>query len=106
MLALLDTGADYCCFPKNIVESTGSVLKSGVKSELDGLGGLTDAWSHKFNLSILSSDGATVIFKKKEIDVKCVETENLPPIIGIMDFLIDLKIIFNFSTKKFLIYTP
>lgn len=105
-LALLDTGADYCCFPKRTVSGTGSDLKNGVKDKMNGLGGESDVWKHKFRIHLLHPNMKTVIFKSKEIDVRCVENQKLPPILGIMDFMLNLNIRFHFGSKKVLIYTP
>ena len=108
-MALLDTGADACCFPKHVAEATGHDLKhidviTSINGGLSGTG--VSTWKHSFVIELLSPDRKTAVWKNKKALIDCVDHDNLPPLLGCVDFLSFLKITFNYKTSRIIIELP
>ncbi len=106
VMALLDTGADKCLFPKTIADQLGVAdFKADAIStdEMQGVGeNKIPVWVHRFKIDLMSPDRKTTVWKGKEVDVACVEHNNIPAILGFNNFMTHFKITFNHATKKIL----
>lgn len=106
VFALLDTGADHCVFPKLVAEQLGLDLKINHcgRETMQGLSGSKiDIWKHNFKIELLSADRSKVIWRGSENKIACVEHDNIPPILGFINFMCHFKVVFNHSTKKILL---
>lgn len=109
VIGLLDTGADDNLFPEFIASNTGHNLKaSGVISNINqGVGqSQVPTWKHTFIIELLSPDRTKIIWKSKQSLISCVDHNNAPPLLGCSGFLINMKITFNYTTKKIIIEIP
>lgn len=101
-MAIIDTGADKCAFPKFAADSTGHILKGkGVKSSFNGgiSGTKTNTWKHTFRIGILDPLAQNVLKMSGEILVDCFEHNNAPLLLGGNDFLIDLRVSFDYPNQ-------
>ncbi len=109
VMALLDTGADANCFPAHIANMTGHDLKhadveTNINSGVDG--GTTSTWKHSFKISLLEHGTQKIAWTTKTILIDCVDHDNMPPLLGCLGFLCELKITFNYKTSKIIIELP
>lgn len=106
---LLDTGADSCLFNRFIANETHHNLQGdGVESDItNGVGEETvTVWKHTFNISLLSPDQLSVVWKSDNLLVGCLEHNEIPPILGFEDFLSNFKITFDYLTMEIIIEFP
>jgi Retroviral aspartyl protease len=103
--ALLDTGADECIFTLTPVIQAGLDLKSSTKTkEMQGVGkDKIMTWYHPFKVAILKPDLKTVFWSSKEIEVACVDHDNIVPILGFTNLLYHFKLTFNYSSRKLML---
>ncbi|CAN5278595.1 hypothetical protein BH10PSE19_BH10PSE19_22360 [soil metagenome] len=111
VMALLDTGADACLLPKYIADGTGHDLKNSdaICNKTVGAGGQPiNTWGHTFDIELLYSQNNSYqsVWKSKKTIIECVEHNNIPPLLGVQNFLKDLKITFNYPTNKIIIELP
>ncbi len=99
--ALLDTGADACVIPRNISDAVGHDFDgNGVKSEITcGVSGETSTYKHTFILQLYDGSRKDIIWSSGEILVNCVDTDGLPPLIGVRNFLKDFEVTINYPEK-------
>ena len=109
VMALLDTGADTNCFPAYIPLSTGHDLKNpdaetSINSKIEGT--TTQIWRHTFRIHLLDTVTKKTVWKTQHVLVDCVDHDNMPPLLGCIGFLSELKITFNYKTGKIIIELP
>ncbi len=107
--ALLDTGADANCFPAHIATGTGHDLKhadahTSVSTGVEGSN--VQTWKHTFKISLLDPKTLKPVWTTKRILVDCVDHNNMPPLLGTVGFLSELKITFNYKTSKIIVEVP
>jgi hypothetical protein len=105
--ALLDTGADGSCFPAVIANVTGHNLKGdGVESAINfGIGGSkVNAYKHTFIIQLLSKDRMSVLWTSKPILVDCLDHNNIPPILGSIDFHKHFNMEFNYKKWQIVVH--
>ncbi len=99
--ALLDTGADTCVIPRNISDAVGHDFDGhGVKSEItSGVSGETSTYKHTFILQLYDDSCEDIVWSSGEMLVDCVDTDGLPPLIGVRNFLKDFKVTIDYPKK-------
>jgi hypothetical protein len=50
--AIIDSGASRCLFHADIAKNLGIDLKSGIKEDINGIGGLEETWLHDVHLYV------------------------------------------------------
>jgi len=100
VFALIDTGADTCVIPKNLSDKLNHNFSAeGVHSTITGgIGGQSKTFKHTFNLEILNSDRNKVVYSVGNLLVDCVD-ENIPPLIGVKDFLQHFEVEIDYPAK-------
>lgn len=102
--ALLDTGADKCLFPKDICDLLGIDLTSTVNKPAAGIEGKPmPTWIHTFKIEVLDHSNHSVFWKSKEIEIGCVEHNNVHALLGWKDCMENFNIRFNYPTKRIII---
>lgn len=101
--ALVDTGADACSFPEFIATATGHNLKgvNVTSSVSSGIGGTEiKTWKHSFIIGILDPSNTKVLKWSKLELIDCFEHNNAPPLLGVKNFLKDLKVVIDYPKKE------
>lgn len=99
--AKLDTGADACVLPKAISDGLGHNFSGdGVKSEITlGVGGQTATCKHTFFIEIYDETRKKIVWSSGEMLIDCIDTNGLPPLIGVKDFLEHFEVKINYPNK-------
>ena len=96
---LVDTGADSCMVSGNLAIQLGHDLKGdGVKSGAKV--GIKEekvtTWKHTFQMHLLHPDKKSTIWTSSSKLFECIETEKLPVLLGVSDFLCYFRITFDY----------
>ena len=105
VFALIDTGADGCVFPKNLADKLGHDFSgNGVKSVVTGgIGGKSKTLQHTFKIELLNSDRNKVVWSAGDVLVDCID-QNIPPLIGVKDFMKDFELRINYPDKTITLF--
>ena len=100
--SLADTGADSCVLPGIIATQTGhNINGTGVLSEVSqGVGGVNvRTWKHTFRIRLKDLSFRNVFWESEEQLIDCVEHSNIPPLLGVANFLSNFIITFDYKNS-------
>ena len=97
---LVDTGADSCLFTAALASLTGhSLAGNGVKSDVTcGIEGTRlRTYKHTFVLELLHpTDAGKVVRKSRRGLLQCLDHDEFPPLLGVVDFLRHFRAILDY----------
>jgi len=100
--SLADTGADSSLLPGWTAKQTGhNITGKGVESVVSqGISGVDiRTWKHTFVVKLMDPDISYTFWQSSEQLIDCVEHGNIPPLLGVSDFLSNFKITFDYKNK-------
>lgn len=103
--ALLDTGAENCNLPIMIARTIGLQYTDGYKSKVgsSGISGeIINTWIHVVKIELLDVTRKEVI-KTVTSRVSCLNTNDIPAIVGTKGFLENLRVTLDYVKKEIII---
>jgi hypothetical protein len=101
-MCLVDTGADSSLFPRSIPAQVGHKLRGkGVRTTYSmGVGGATTVWLHTFALHLMHpSKVDTAVWKSAAQRIGCVDSDNIPALLGADDFLKHFRLTLDYRAE-------
>lgn len=99
--SLLDTGADKCVFPLGLCNLLEIDLKTGNLFPTKGVdGNITNTWEHPFKIEVLKFNSEALFWRSKELQIGCLEHDNISSILGWEGCMEFFNIRFNYASKR------
>jgi predicted aspartyl protease len=102
---LIDTGADECAIPAKLADVLGHNIKKGLKKLITTSSGLTKAYIHTTDFTIIHPETGNVVYKIEETPVDYLT--GLPIVLlGVRNFLGDFILNIDYTKEVFSLVLP